>query len=100
MSFGQKLLKMKSDPVNSTIGVARPILASSIPKVGLQVIKPLIVSKPRVEALEASAVTAKESCVSPKSCATQDKITPAAAKLGRWTPQEKNKFVEGKYSNR
>ena len=94
MSLGQKQLKLKSDQVNSTIGGPSPILASSLHKSPLQVIKPLLITKPKIpkmEAIETSALTAKESSASPKSYTSQKEntVTPKTAKLGRWTPDEK-----------
>ena len=94
MSFGQKQLKLKSEKVNSTIGGPGPILASSLQKTPLQVIKPLLVTKPKIqkiEAIETSAITAKESSASPKSYTSEKEnlVTQKTAKLGRWTPDEK-----------
>jgi hypothetical protein len=99
--------------MNSTIiDASRPILAAclpSIPAVGQPIRRPLLITRPKVltlapcKGLEASAKTAKETSASPKSYATQfDEVAgspqgPKPAKLGRWTPEEKQRFIDGKY---
>ena len=80
--------------MNSTIGGPGPILTSHMQKGGLYVIKPLLITKPRtpkIDPIETSAVTAKESSASPKSYTSEKEnpVTQKTAKLGRWTSLEK-----------
>jgi hypothetical protein len=70
--------------MNSTMGPGL-ILAGQAPILK----RPLLVTRPRLEALQASELTAKESSIDAKSDSCDPKTEKQASKLGRWTPLEK-----------